>query len=246
MKFNVEATLFSEKNMLFTLKDGEHHADRCIGHVRGDFGSNGNEFHHTWWPQHEELNTDEFKTELTQVVNELRSDSCGLLKSRKSMQSFCCDHARAKLLGHWNSETYGFKICTEKYMYYIKAFYGTGDYNFYINCFVRDRELEKRCDELDVLNGIFSAMKMDDIEVWFDGSNVLHAKDEDGTHWIGREVYRFITEECLCFKSETELVDGMYIKPELLERYIALSVANGVAPKKVNDTETETENNEND
>lgn len=162
MKFNVEATLFSEKNMLFTLKDGEHHADRCIGHVRGDFGSNGNEFHHTWWPQHEELNTDEFKTELTQVVNELRSDSCGLLKSRKSMQSFCCDHARAKLLGHWNSETYGFKICTEKYMYYIKAFYGTGDYNFYINCFVRDRELEKRCDELDVLNGIFSAMKMDD------------------------------------------------------------------------------------
>lgn len=75
MKFNVEATLFSEKNMLFTLKDGEHHADRCIGHVRGDFGSNGNEFHHTWWPQHEELNTDEFKTELTQVVNELRSDS---------------------------------------------------------------------------------------------------------------------------------------------------------------------------
>lgn len=154
MKFNVEATLFSEKNMLFTLKDGEHHADRCIGHVRGDFGSNGNEFHHTWWPQHEELNTDEFKTELTQVVNELRSDSCGLLKSRKSMQSFCCDHARAKLLGHWNSETYGFKICTEKYMYYIK--------------------------------------------------------------------------------------------PELLERYIALSVANGVAPKKVNDTETETENNEND
>lgn len=120
MKFNVEATLFSEKNMLFTLKDGEHHADRCIGHVRGDFGSNGNEFHHTWWPQHEELNTDEFKTELTQVVNELRSDSCGLLKSRKSMQSFCCDHARAKLLGHWNSETYGFKICTEKYMYYTE------------------------------------------------------------------------------------------------------------------------------
>ena len=38
MKFNVEATHFSEKNMLFTLKDGEHHADRCIGHVRGDFG----------------------------------------------------------------------------------------------------------------------------------------------------------------------------------------------------------------
>ena len=167
MEFNVEATLFSEKNMLFTLKDGEHHADCRIGHVRGDFGSNGNEFHHTWWSQHEELNTDEFKTELTQVVNELRSDSCGLLKSRKSMQSFCCDHARAKLLGHWNSETYGFKICTEKYMYYIKAFYGTGDYNFYINCFVRDRELEKRCDELDVLNGIFSAMKMDDRSAFY-------------------------------------------------------------------------------
>ena len=121
MEFNVEATLFSEKNMLFTLKDGEHHADCRIGHVRGDFGSNGNEFHHTWWSQHEELNTDEFKTELTQVVNELRSDSCGLLKSRKSMQSFCCDHARAKLLGHWNSETYGFKICTEKYLLFMTA-----------------------------------------------------------------------------------------------------------------------------
>mgnify|MGYP001497574394 CR=1 FL=1 len=78
MEFNVEATLFSEKNMLFTLKDGEHHADCRIGHVRGDFGSNGNEFHHTWWPQHEELNTDEFKTELTQVDFSKAVSRCNL------------------------------------------------------------------------------------------------------------------------------------------------------------------------
>ncbi len=246
MKLNVEATLISEKNMLFTLKDNELHADRRIGHVRGDFGSNGNEFHHTWWSQHEELNTDGFKAELTQVVNELRSDSCGLLKNRRSMQFFCYDHPQAKLLGHWNSETYGFKVCTENYLYYIKAFYGAGDYNFYINCFVRDQELEKLYDEMDVLDGMFGAMKMDDMEVWFDDDNVLHAEDEDGTHWIGKEVYLFITEECLCFKSETELADGCYVKPELLERYVAYSVANGVVPGNTNNFENETEDDEND
>lgn len=147
MKLNVEATRVNEQDLLFTLKDNEPHADRRIGHVRGDFGSNGNEFHHTWWPHHEELNTDEFKAELTQVVDELRSDSCGLLKNRSSMRFFCYDHPQAKLVEHWNSETYSFKICTEKYMYYIKAFYGTGDYNFYINCFVKELDKEKTEDE---------------------------------------------------------------------------------------------------
>ena len=45
----------------------------CIGHVRIDFGHDGNGFYHTWHPRGpEEWNTRDFKDELTDVVDELR------------------------------------------------------------------------------------------------------------------------------------------------------------------------------
>ena len=43
----------------------------CIGHLRGDFGS-GQEFYTSWFDHRSEYKTDEFKTELDEVVNTLR------------------------------------------------------------------------------------------------------------------------------------------------------------------------------
>ena len=32
-----------------------------VGYLRGDFGRDGNEFHHTWFNYNEKLNNDKFK-----------------------------------------------------------------------------------------------------------------------------------------------------------------------------------------
>lgn len=59
----------------------------CIGHLRGDFGA-GKEFYTSWFDHRREYKTDEFKTELDEVVNTLREKN-GLLCTRDSMTRFC-------------------------------------------------------------------------------------------------------------------------------------------------------------
>ena len=57
-----------------------------IGHLRGDFDSSGYGFYTTWTDTRTQWKTDEFKAEFDEVINALRSDKYGLLKSRSAMQ----------------------------------------------------------------------------------------------------------------------------------------------------------------
>ena len=50
-----------------------------IGHLRGDFDSGGYGFYTTWSDHRPQWKTDEFKTELDEVINTLRSKEYGLL-----------------------------------------------------------------------------------------------------------------------------------------------------------------------
>lgn len=77
---------------------------------------------------------------------------------------------------------------------------------------------------------MLSAMRIDNIRLWFDDGLVLQAEDDDGNHWSGAEFYNFVTNECLCFTPEMTLSPGQYVEPPLLDQYILLSVANGVIP----------------
>lgn len=234
MKYNLDQVHPGQVRLLFALDKADTFEKHKIGHVRGDFGRSGTEFHSTWIPVHDELKTRRFKEELQRVVDELRSDSdFPLLKNRDCMKSVCLKHLQNRVPGGWHPDTFGFKICTEHYWYFIKCYYGCGDYNFYCNCFVDDPEAELQLvkweTELDVLSALLGKLKRDDIDLWFEGG-VLHAKDEDGNQWNGREIYRFITEECLCFDADGKLKEGMYVPEDILNRYVELSVANGVVP----------------
>ena len=52
-----------------------------VGHLRMDFGSGGNGFHHSWWPHNEDrFNTLEFKEILQEFVDAMRQN--GPLKNR--------------------------------------------------------------------------------------------------------------------------------------------------------------------
>lgn len=57
-----------------------------IGYLRADFGRDGKGFYSTWNEFRADLKTEDFKTELDEVINGLREPG-GLLHSRKDMTS---------------------------------------------------------------------------------------------------------------------------------------------------------------
>jgi hypothetical protein len=100
----------------------------CIGHLRGDFGD-GNEFWNTWWQHQAKLNTEPFRTELDEVVTQLRQMG-NPLYSLRTMQDYCRKHGRL------------FLVETPNYQYYLRCNPTRGDYNFYIYCCDRNAQRE--------------------------------------------------------------------------------------------------------
>ena len=114
--------------MLYSGNPREH---TCIGHLRGDFGSSGNEFWTTWWPHgaHAANNTC-FKAIFDAVVNYLRTS---LLASLSSMNRYISAHPIAG-----SSSSVGYRIRTGQYDFYIRCCTLRGNYNFYIHCYLQE------------------------------------------------------------------------------------------------------------
>lgn len=84
--------------------------------------------------------------------------------------------------------------------------------------------------EILILDQLLNKLKIYDIQLSYDASGVLQAKDAEGNSWAGKEFYRFLTEECLCFQPDGQLAEGQYVPDEVLAPYKQLSVENGVIP----------------
>ena len=114
---------------------GSNQENRCIGHIRGDFGKSGDEYWATFW-EHEGINTarEGYKEELTALVNTLRKN---LLKSRKAMRKYIQQHPPL-ILESGEIMSYGYRVSTEKYDYYIRCTPYPGVYDFYIYMYVRE------------------------------------------------------------------------------------------------------------
>lgn len=84
--------------------------------------------------------------------------------------------------------------------------------------------------EIHILDCLLDTVKIYDIQLLYDENGVLQARDEEGNSWTGKEFYRFLTEECLCFDSDGNLAWGQYVPADILEPYKELSVENGVIP----------------
>lgn len=108
-----------------------------IGYLRGDFGSGGSDFYTTWNDHRKQWKTDEFKSELDAVINALRSEEYGLLKSRPAMSEYARHAPDSSFTGNYCTE-YGFRTDTEKYAYIIRCNPIKGDYNFYCFCYVKE------------------------------------------------------------------------------------------------------------
>ena len=109
----------------------------CIGHLRGDMGSDGKGFFSSWDDHDGELKTDAFKAEFDDVVNAMRSDPQygGILKDRSALSHYCYSQPESSF---GNDREYGFRADTAQYAYLMRLNPNRGEYNFYIYCYRHD------------------------------------------------------------------------------------------------------------
>ncbi len=137
-RFRLRPASQEEAGLFYSMRPEQDAALGVIGHVRMDFGHGGREFWHTWWARGpEELNSREFKEELTEVVNTLRES---VLKDLASMQRFCREHGGA-IGGGIVTQNYGYVVETERYRYCLRCNPAPGDYQAYLTCF--DKQVQE-------------------------------------------------------------------------------------------------------
>lgn len=131
LEFGMRPASADEAEAFFAQMPEQDRQMGAIGHVRIDFGMDGDEFWHTWHPCGEEsLNSVAFRTELGQVVDWLRGS---VLKDLRSMGRFCHEQG-GEIPGGWR-QNYGYVVETEGYGYYLRCSPGKGDYHAYLTCF---------------------------------------------------------------------------------------------------------------
>ena len=121
-----------EAGLFYALSPEKDEELGAIGHVRIDFGSSRKSFHHSWWPRGpKERNSQEFKAELQEVVDELRKS---VLKSLGSMRGYCYGHG-GEINGGSCCQNYGYVVETDRYLYRLRCNPIEGDYQAYLSCF---------------------------------------------------------------------------------------------------------------
>ena len=139
-------TLNEEKDLFYTIKD-ESQALGCIGHLRGDFGSDGKEFFTTWFDHKcNHLNDQRFKSVFDTLINQLRREG-QVLSGRHEMERYCAPHQDCKLLNPYVDKSWGFRIYSPNYAFYLRCMPIKGDYNFYIFCYDKNMLLDKLARE---------------------------------------------------------------------------------------------------
>jgi len=90
-----------EINLFYSQGEELDRKTGIVGHLRGDFGSGGNEFWTTWWDHQGELNNQEFKNDIGSAIKKMRED--GLLNNLAAMRSFCYGAHGAEIPSsiHW-------------------------------------------------------------------------------------------------------------------------------------------------
>lgn len=107
----------------------------CIGHLRGDFDRTGTGFFTTWNDHRKEFKTEEFKKELDDVINALRSEEYGLLQNRSAMRQYAGKYPESSY--DENFVQFGFRADTDTHSFLIRCKPVPGEYDFYCYCYVK-------------------------------------------------------------------------------------------------------------
>ena len=137
IEVRLEPVQTEAEELLFYTDKLKDEQNGCIGHLRIDFGSDGNGFYSSWF-EHENSPEDEayFKSEFDSVVNKLRET---VLKSRKDMRDYCRGKDDCRNTHSYYDDCWGFRLLTQNYAYYIRCTPCEGDYESYIYVYDRDK-----------------------------------------------------------------------------------------------------------
>lgn len=143
----LEAITLKEERDLFSLNENEPMEYGCIGHLRGDFGGSGKEYYSTWFDHTcKHLNDAKCKAIGNTIIRTLNSDG-NVMSSRSDMYNFCHPREDCKIDGIYENMTWGFRIFTEDYAFYLKCTPVCGDYNFYLYVYDKNMLLDKLANE---------------------------------------------------------------------------------------------------
>ena len=124
--------------LLFSRSEAEDRTNRCIGHLRGDFGS-GEVFYTSWNPhQNGALDTPKFKSDLKRVVEWLQQEYAPL-RNLRAMGIFCSWNKDARVTTE-PGEVYGFRIDTARYQYLLRCTPTRGVYHCYLYCYQKQTD----------------------------------------------------------------------------------------------------------
>lgn len=107
----------------------------CIGHLRGDFDRMGTGFFTTWNDHWKQYKTDEFKRELDDVINALRSEKYGLLQNRVAMRMYAGKYPESSY--DETNVQFGFRVDTDTHSFLLRCKPAPGEYDFYCYCYVK-------------------------------------------------------------------------------------------------------------
>lgn len=216
-QFHIRPARPDEAGLFYAQHPDEDKRLGCIGHIRMDFGKNGNEFWHTWWPRGaEELNSPEFKSELQKVVDELRLT---VLKNRSAMERFCYVHG-GKINGGY-VQNYGYIVETEHYRYCLRCNPSPGDYNGYLTAFDLDVQRQNLAlEEKPPIGRVTFANG--DTQEFTDAEDFLKCiRDELPDHSITGFRYEVLTDDPAVRKAADDILYDLYGEenPRTLEDY---------------------------
>lgn len=143
--FTLRPLIVPERKYTYTQSSQLQGQTGNIGYLRGDFGSSGDQFYTTWFDTRPQWKSDEFKRDLDDVINALRSEEYGLLQSRSQMVRYGRENKESEMQGAYTTE-FGFRADTEKYAFVLRCNPTRGDYNFYCLCYVKEW-LDKHIEE---------------------------------------------------------------------------------------------------
>lgn len=132
-----EKRAMTEAEDKYTFRQSSQISGQCglIGHLRADMDTDGNGFFSSWFDYRPDLKTDEFKTELDEVINSLQEGG-DILHSRSDLAKYCYSTPQSKM--PTEQDYYGVRVNTEKYAYLLRLNPNKGEYNLYCYCYRRD------------------------------------------------------------------------------------------------------------
>ena len=97
MNYTLRAMTDQERLYAYTQSSQIGSMTGNIGHLRADMDSGGESFFSTWFDFRSDLKTEEFKTELGEMIEHLRFDDSPdcFLKDRTVLSKYCFSHPKA-------------------------------------------------------------------------------------------------------------------------------------------------------